>query len=46
MKSIEEIYNLLKEKYPEYDIQLNTEFATDNFLLLNRKTCLACLNFS
>mgnify|MGYP000861593561 FL=1 len=34
MKSIEEIYNLLKEKYPEYDIQLNTEFATDNFLLL------------
>ncbi len=34
MKSIEEIYNLLKEKFPDYEILLNTEFASDNFLVI------------
>ncbi|HPN38771.1 MAG TPA: NADH-quinone oxidoreductase subunit C [Melioribacteraceae bacterium] len=34
MKSIEEICNILKDKFPDYEIQLNTEYSTDNFLIL------------
>ncbi len=34
MKTIEEIYNLIKENYPHFEIVLNTEFPTDNYLLV------------
>lgn len=34
MKTIEEIYNLIKENYPSFEIVLNTDYPTDNYLLV------------
>jgi len=34
MKSIEEIFNLIKENFPNYEVLLNTNFPTDNFLVV------------
>ncbi len=35
MKSVEEVFNILKEKFPNYDFVLNTESVTDNYINVN-----------